>query len=858
MAMQYKWKQGYWALMVSSCFVQSVAANESGIQLFYQPSDYGINEKTLHSQHNGDVRTKEYTKVSASKGDAIVEADGGSVFSGMLNGIATHNSSEILTRKIPDSVGRNDVHTGQNMQENNIAVRKNPELIFINDGAFLENFVLDNNGKAYFSNDGKTDNPGLSINNTVKNGAEIYVYAGGLSENSKIEHGGTEIVQASKGKQGFSKNAVVKEGGRQNVGNGGKVEGTKIYGGEQLIFGEGDVGGQIKGSSASDTVIYGQGETLGQQKIYDGGSVWNTKVMQGGVQEVAKKTQSAKNGGFAFDTQIFGGGKQRVLEGGKAIGVTLNETAFQEISTDGSVKNLTINDEAKSWVHAGATLEGKTLVSHSGQLHLYAGNDQHHTTVEDVILNGKDTKLYSIAEEFDGKSSIIQKLSGKGSVIFAFTGSDPYYSQLHVNNLSGSLHFEFNTTLAHNRGDYLFVENGKGNHTISVTDSGVEITDPFSNKRDLIKDQSGGAQFTLTDLSGEKINALDGGTYMYDLRQRKDENGKVWFLAADRISGPESSLPDPTDPFAPSWSSTTPSTDAMLSTAVAPGLIFNNELQMVRTGRGILDQNRKNTDLWAYAIKSRERVAAGHTHFKLEQTGIVFGADQLNELTHGDLYIGGFGSYDQVRIAHERGGDSDISGYSVGTYATYFDNRGWYMDGVLKYNYYRDNLKAVSTNGLAIQGNYNQWAIGGAFEIGCRFEPAQSTWMQPYIKLTGVQVEGKKVKLSNGMTGDINPLTSFRSEVGLTAGHEFIVGAKAPLTAYITAAWLRENVNNNHTIINNQHKFITDLSGNAGKLGIGLNSFVNDKLKLYAEAHYLKGNKIKQSLQGILGLRYSF
>lgn len=130
--------------------------------------------------------------------------------------------------------------------------------------------------------------------------------------------------------------------------------------------------------------------------------------------------------------------------------------------------------------------------------------------------------------------------------------------------------------------------------------------------------------------------------------------------------------------------------------------------------------------------------------------------------------------------------------------------------------------------------------------------------MQPYIKLTGVQVEGKKVKLSNGMTGDINPLTSFRSEVGLTAGHEFIVGAKAPLTAYITAAWLRENVNNNHTIINNQHKFITDLSGNAGKLGIGLNSFVNDKLKLYAEAHYLKGNKIKQSLQGILGLRYSF
>ncbi|WP_113760632.1 BafA family autotransporter, partial [Candidatus Bartonella washoeensis] len=763
--MQYKWKQGYWVLMISSCFIQAAVADEGGTLFFCQPSNYSINEKIFHSQNNGDMRTGKCIKIRASKSDTIVEVGGGSGAFEMPNDIATDKSSEILARKMQVSVGKSTGNTEFYAQEKNIAGRKNPELIFVNDGAFLENFVLDNNGKAYFSNNGKIDSPGLSINNTVRNGGEIYVYAGGISENSKIEHGGTETVQASKGKQGFSKNAIVKEGGRQNVRNGGKVEGTKIYGGEQLIFGEGDIGGQIKGSSAADTVVYGQGKTLGQQKIYDGGSAWNTKVMQGGVQEVAKKSQSTKSGGFAFDTQIFGGGKQRVLEGGKAIGVSLNETAIQEIYADGSVKNLTINDEAKSWVRAGATLEGKTLVNHSGQLHFYAGNDQHRTTLEDVILNGQDTKLYSITGEFDGKSSRIQKLSGEGSVIFAFTGSDPYYSQLHVNNLSGSLHFKFNTTLARNRGDYLFVENGKGHHTISVADSGVEITDPFSNKRDLITDQSGGAQFTLTDLSGEKINAIDGGTYIYDLKERKDKNGKVWFLTADRISGPESSLPNPTDPLAPA--STTPSVDAVLSLAVAPGLIFNNELQIARTGRGILDQNRKNTDLWAYAIKSRERIATGHTHFKLEQTGIVFGVDHLNELTHGDLYVGGFGSYDQVRVAHARGGDSDISSYSIGTYATYFDNRGWYMDGVLKYNYYRDNLKAISTNGLAIQSDYNQWAIGGSFEIGCRFETAQRGWMQPYIKLTGMQAEGKKIELSNGMTGDISSLNSFRSEVGL-------------------------------------------------------------------------------------------
>nr|WP_208435310.1 BafA family autotransporter [Bartonella phoceensis] len=854
--MQYNWKQSCWALMVCSCFVQTASASEGAKQLFCEFSSN--NERAFHGHYNEVVKREECIKARESTSDLVVGMHGRSGVFEKLNGVTAKENTKILVGKLKQFNGNIAGSAGQNMQERNIGILKKPELIFIKDGAILENFILDNNGKAYISNDGERDDPGRSINNTVRDGAEIYVHAGGRSKNSKIEHGGIESVYASKGKQGFSTNAVVKEGGQQSVGDGGKVEGTEIYGGEQLVFGEGDVGGQIKGSSAYNTLIHGQGAMLGQQKIYDGGEVWNTKVMRDGVQEIAKKSQSAKNGGSAFDTQIFGGGKQRILRGGKAIGVTLNETAIQEIYADGFVKNLTMNDAAKSFIHAGATLEGEILVNHSGQLHLYAGNDQHRTTAEDIILNGRDTKLYSITDEFDGKSSFIQKLSGEGSVIFAFTGSDPYYSQLHVNNLSGSLHFAFNTTIAQNRGDYLVIENGKGSHTISVADSGVEITDPFSNKRDLIMDRSGEAHFSLTDFSGEKIHAIDGGTYMYDLKQKKDENGKTWFLSANRISGPDPSFSDPTDPFSPVWSSTTPSVDAALSTVVAPGLIFNNELEIMRAGRGALNKNRKDTDLWAYAIKSRERVTTGHTHFKLEQTGIVFGADQLNELVHGDLYVGGFGSYDLGRVAHTRGGDSNLNTYSIGAYATYFDHRGWYLDGILKYNYFRDDLKAISTNGIVVKSDYNQWAIGGAFEIGCRFEPAQNTWMQPYVKLTGLQVEGKKITLSNKMIANISPLTSLRSEVGLTAGHEFVVNGETSLMTYITAAWLRENINNNHTIINNRHKFITDLSGNAGKLGIGVNSFVNDKLTLYVEARYLKGHKIKQSLQGILGLRYSF
>ncbi len=60
-----------------------------------------------------------------------------------------------------------------------------------------------------------------------------------------------------------------------------------------------------------------------------------------------------------------------------------------------------------------------------------------------------------------------------------------------------SLHFDFNVSLAEGEGNYLFIKNGRGSHTISIVDSGIEIVDPSSTELDLIVDQSGGAHFTL-------------------------------------------------------------------------------------------------------------------------------------------------------------------------------------------------------------------------------------------------------------------------------------------------------------------------------------------------------------------------
>ncbi|MGF7156708.1 BafA family autotransporter [Bartonella heixiaziensis] len=778
-----------------------------------------------------------------------------------------------------------------------------------------------------------------------------------------VESGGVEIVENGTTSIG----ATVDKGGMQIVTRAGTAMETKIQGGKQFVFEEQnllDLTSLEKRSSAYNATVSGSSGAIGQQDVFDGGTAWYTKVMRGGEQNLYMGHK--KTGGAASDTTVSEDGRQHVLPKGAAKNTTLGGSATQVVYPSGIVEGLTINDSANSWVHVGAELRGEIKVNDKGHLHLYAGDSTNHIIKQKLSVTGRsDEELFLLGERSnkDRGQIGIENLGGNGGTVsFTSVPYDPRHISLHVGNLSGNLHFYFNISATGDSSDYLSIGNSEGNHTVSITDSGIEITGALSQKNgfiteiNLITDRSKneGANFTLANYFGEEISAVDGGTYMYSLYKREriaDSSGNftIWYLGmadgkpnspavrsprmsnkqkvsffssantgeesrrnfssfqkrdsalsllsstgAERrskqktrerpprhlrekqqpvVSADAQSLVDqmtvrPSDQdklslqsrkeLAVSHFLTTPSTDAVLSLSVAPQLVFHNELQTVRAGRGILDRNKKNAALWTYAIKSKENIATGHTDFKLEQTGITLGISGLSELMSGEFYIGGFGSYDQAHVAHARGGVSGINTYSIGAYATYFDHSGVYLDGVLKYNHYQNNLKAVSTNGIDIEGKYNQWALGASFEAGYCFEVTQSGWMQPYAQFTWLQAAGKEIKLSNKMIGNISPSISLRSEVGLSLGYEFGSEMYASSQAYITASWIRESKDNNYTTINKLHKFTTDLSGNAGKLGVGLSSLVSEKLKLYAEAHYIKGSKVKQSLQGILGVRYSF
>ncbi|MDD9333793.1 MAG: hypothetical protein PV354_09035, partial [Bartonella sp.] len=193
----------------------------------------------------------------------------------------------------------------------------------------------------------------------------------------------------------------------------------------------------VTSSNDLRTFPYGQGYSQGyireEQNVSGGDVVWNAKVMEGGIQSLYATNDQEEDGGTAVNTTIFRDGRQRVSAEGVAITVTLYDNAVQEIYKGGYVYDLTVHDRASSWAYAGATLEGNTIINDFGKFLLYAGDKEHQSTVENFILNGKDTKLYSIAADVDGESSLVESLSGNGSVIFTSTVSNPHYSKLEIN-----------------------------------------------------------------------------------------------------------------------------------------------------------------------------------------------------------------------------------------------------------------------------------------------------------------------------------------------------------------------------------------------------------------------------------------
>lgn len=458
----------------------------------------------------------------------------------------------------------------------------------------------------------------------------------------------------------------------------------------------------------------------------------------------------------------------------------------------------------------------------------------------------------------DGDSTVGALTLDNGTVDFrpsTTTRLTPAFQavSLTLGSLSGSGMFRMNTDIASHTGDMLKVAcNASGNFVLDIKNTGRE---PVSAGAPLQVVQTGGGDATFT-LNGGKV---DAGTWEYGLSKENTN----WYLKVDTPppvtppTNPDAGNPDVGVP-SPVYR-TTKSADAVLGMATAPVYVFNSELQNLRFRHGDFMQNTRSPGgVWGRYTGSDNRISGGASSgYALTQNGFETGGDKVFDLGESRLAVGAFVSYTDNSISHNRGGDSTIGSTGGGLYATWFDNDGYYVDGVLKYNRFNNELRTWMSDGTAVKGDYSQNGFGGSLEAGKTFSLNDNTWAQPYVRTTAFRTDAKDISLNNGMKASIGTTKSLQAEAGVNLGMNLDIAGKT-VKPYLKAAISHEFSDNNKVRINDSYDFRNDISGTTGKYGLGVSAQLTPNAGVWAEARYENGKHTESPVTGSVGFRFNF
>ena len=769
------------------------------------------------------------TDTTINSGGSLLVHAGGSAVN------ITQNSGSII------KAGTSSVLNGNNTNGN-----------FSIAGGSASNMLLENGGALTVYSGHQASDTTVGSNGTMKvrsggDAIEITITSGGMLQ---VEAGGSasKVTQNSGGAVVTNTCAVLtgtNDKGSFSIAGGSASNMLLENGGYLTVF---------SGHEASDTTV-GSNGTL---EVHSGGVLYGTTTLTdkgtlvGDVVKNEGNLYFLNNSAATFTGTLTGSGILTQEGGSTRFSGLLSQDGGIALQSGGAMTMDALQAKANVTTQSGTTLTLDNGTILTGNV---AGDS---TGAGDMAIKGASVW------HLDGDSTVGALTLDNGTVDFrpsTTTRLTPAFQavSLALGSLSGSGTFRMNTDIASHTGDMLNVAgNASGNFVLDIKNTGRE---PVSAGAPLQVVQTGGGDAAFT-LKGGKV---DAGTWEYGLRKENTN----WYLKADTPppvtppTNPDAGNPDAGKPDSGISSSpvrrTTKSADAVLGMATAPAYVFNSELQNLRFRHGDFMQNTRSPGgVWGRYTGSDNRISGGASSgYTLTQNGFETGADKVFGLGGSSLAVGAFFSYSDNSIRHARGGKSAVDSTGGGLYATWFDNDGYYVDGVLKYNRFNNELRTWMSDGTAVKGDYSQNGFGGSLEAGKTFSLNDNTWAQPYVRTTAFRADAKDISLNNGMKASIGTTKSLQAETGVNLGMNLDIAGKT-VKPYLKAAISHEFSDNNKVRINDRYDFTNDISGTTGKYGAGVSAQLTPNAEVWAEANYQKGVNIESPVTGSVGFRINF
>nr|WP_074594768.1 autotransporter outer membrane beta-barrel domain-containing protein [Pseudomonas congelans] len=482
-----------------------------------------------------------------------------------------------------------------------------------------------------------------------------------------------------------------------------------------------------------------------------------------------------------------------------------------------------LNQSTANFNVDNSTLNGNLVADDTSTLNITLQNG---AQLNGDIVNGNRLAITSGSHwQMQGDNAVRSLSLQGGRVSFAGEG----FHTLSLNELSGAGTFGLRVDLDNGFGDLIDV-NGQasGQFGLRVRNTGEEIVPADMAPLKVVHTEGGDAQFSL--LGGR----VDLGAYSYLLEQQ----GNDWFIVGKHkvIS---------------------PSTQSALALYSAAPAIWMSELSTLRSRMGeVRASGRAGGWMRAYGNRLNATTSDG-VDYRQKQSGLSLGADAPVEVSNGQLVVGVLGGYSTSGIDLSRGTTGKVDSYYAGAYATWLLDEGYYVDGVLKLNRFRNKADVAMSDASKAKGDYTNNGVGGWVEFGRHIKLADDYFLEPFAQLSSVVVQGQELRLDNGMKAKNNQTQSVLGKVGTSLGRSVALKDRGVLQPYVRVAVAQEFSRRNEVKANDV-KFDNSLFGSRGELGAGVSVSLSERLRLHADFDYMKGRHIEQPWGANVGLRLAF
>jgi outer membrane autotransporter protein len=245
----------------------------------------------------------------------------------------------------------------------------------------------------------------------------------------------------------------------------------------------------------------------------------------------------------------------------------------------------------------------------------------------------------------------------------------------------------------------------------------------------------------------------------------------------------------------------------------------------------------------------------GVSEFKQNQYGADVGYDRAFSTSEASaLYVGALAGY-QVSRLHFRdslGSRGDVESAVVGAYAAWTHREGWYVDGLLKGQYFSSDFDSGS-----VHGSTESYGLGASLEVGRRFGLGAGWFVEPAVQVAYSRLFSDGYVLSSGLHVGLADSDVFRYVESVRLGRDFDLGSSGVLNSYVRGAVERQDSDGGGVRMSDR-TFDVDTDGLRGSAGIGANWLVSERTQLYLEYEYVFGDRYERPWSVSVGYRHRF